>query len=97
MGYARIIIHLKSGGIRSGIRHFQEPMNLQHIRAQAMQLASESLGRGNIEEVTVEEVPATDPRVVAMIVKDKLRKDIGVSPSDGKHPYLKQQLRRPPR
>jgi hypothetical protein len=97
MSYARITIHLKGGGIRSGIRHFDDPMNLQDIRAHALQLAAESLGRGSIEQVTVEEVPASDPAVVALILKDKVRKNMGVAPSDGKHPYLKQQLRKPPR
>lgn len=97
MGYARIIIHLKGGGTRSGIRHFPEPMNLQDIRAHALQLSAEALGRHAIEQVTVEEVPATDPAVVALILSHKLRRSDNVSRSDGTHPYLKQQLRRPPR
>ena len=97
MGYARIIIYLKGGKTRSGIRHFPEPMNLTDIRAHALQLSAEALGRANIEQVTVEEVPATDPAVVALILKNKLRRTRTVPDSDGTHPYLKQQLRRPPR
>lgn len=97
MGYARITIHLKGGRTRSGIRHFPEPMNLEDIRAHSMQLAAESLGRASIEQVIVEEVPATDPAVVALIITDKLRRSKDVFNSDGKHPYLRQQLRRPPR
>jgi hypothetical protein len=96
MGYVRIIIHLRDGDTRSGVRHFEEPIRLDEIRAQAFQLSVEALGRGAIEEVMVQDVPANDPAVVAMIVRDQVRK-VGVSPSDGTHPYLKQEQRRPPR
>ena len=90
MGYVRITIHLEAGGIRSGIRPFSEPMNLEDIREQAMYLAGQTLGRAAIADVTVEEVPADDPAVVALI----LRKEEGskkIPRSDGEHPYLKQR------
>jgi hypothetical protein len=96
MGYVRIIIQLVDGSQRSGVRKFPEPMNLEDIRAHAWQLGEEVLGRGAIEYVIVVEVPANDPTVVAMILRDEYRNK-PVPRSDGEHPYLKQQRRKPPR
>ncbi|HET6256652.1 MAG TPA: hypothetical protein VFE32_21435 [Puia sp.] len=71
-------------------------MNLVEIRKHAWQLSAEVLGHGEIEDVTVKEVPSDDPAVVALILKEKgMRKRI--APSDGVHPYLKDQARKPPR
>jgi len=96
MGYVRITIHLANGGHRSGVRKFSEPMILEDIRKHAWQLAAEVLGRGAIEDVTVTEVSADDPAVVAMIINQEYRNK-SVPRSDGEHPYLKQQRRKPPR
>jgi hypothetical protein len=96
MGYVRITIHLVDGSHRSGVRKFPEPMNLEDIRIHARQLAGEVLGRGTIADVIVMEVPADDPAVVAMILRDEYRNK-PVPRSDGEHPYLKQQRRKPPR
>lgn len=68
MPYARITILLRDGTRRSGVRKFPEPMNLADIRAHAWQLSAEVLGRGAIENVTVSELPADDPAVVALIL-----------------------------
>jgi hypothetical protein len=62
----------------------------------AWQLAAETLGRRAIEEVSVHEVPANDPAVVALILREE-RKSKSTTPSTGEHPYVKQQHRRPPR
>jgi hypothetical protein len=96
MGYVRIIILLVNGSQRSGVRKFSEPMIMTHIRNHAWQLAAEVLGRGMIEEVIVMEVPADDPAVVAMILSQEYRNKLVIR-SDGEHPYLKQQRRKPPR
>jgi len=74
MGYVRITIILRDGTMKSGVRAFAEPMALEDIRAQAFHLAAEVLGRHGIEQVTVQEVPATDPAVVALILMGKSRK-----------------------
>jgi hypothetical protein len=96
MGYVRITIKLHQGASKSGIRHFPEPMNLSDIKQHAWQLSAESLGRGKIADVLVEEVPADDPGVVALILrKDKSRPK--TEPSNGEHPYVKYQKRKPPR
>ncbi len=96
MGYVRITIKLVDGSQRSGVRKFPEPMNLEDIRTHAWQLAGEVLGRGAIEDVIVVEVPANDPAVVAIILRDEYRNK-PVPRGDGEHPYLKQQRRKPPR
>jgi hypothetical protein len=96
MGYVRIIIRLVDGTQRSGVRKFPEPMNLEDIRRHAWHLAGEVMGRGSIEDVIVAEVPADDPAVVAMILGDAQRNKL-VQRSDGEHPYLKEQRRKPPR
>lgn len=96
MGYVRITIELRNGGKRSGVRAFQEPMNLVDIRTHAWQLSAEVLGRDAIEDVVVREVPANDPAVVSLILSQRWRYE-SVPRSDGKHPYLKQQQRKPPR
>jgi hypothetical protein len=90
MGYVRIIIHLAAGGTRSGVRSFSEPVNLEDIRIHALYLASQTLGRAAIADVTVQEVPATDPAVVALILRDQANKKPFPS-SDGTHPYLKMR------
>lgn len=94
MGYARIIIHLVGGSTRTGVRAFAEPMNLHDIRMHAWKLSEEVLGRSAIEDVTVLEVPASDPAVIALILGEKKKKK-PIPPSDGTHPYVKQQQRRP--
>lgn len=96
MGYVRITIELRNGSKRSGVRSFQEPLNLEEIRMHAWQLSSEVLGRQEIEDVTVREVPADDPAVVRLILSQK---ELGrpVPRSTGQHPYLVQQKRRPQR
>jgi hypothetical protein len=96
MGYVRITIWLIGGGKRLGIRKFPEPMNMEDIRNHSWLLASEVLGRGAIEDVSVAEVPANDPGVVAMILNQQ-RGNEPVPRSDGEHPYLKHQRRKPPR
>ena len=96
MGYVRITIRLRDGTMRSGVRPFAEPMVLEDIRAHALQLTAEVLGRHTIEQITVQEVPATDPAVVALILSEKSRNK-SIPPSDGKHPYLKDLQRKPPR
>jgi hypothetical protein len=96
MGYARITIFLRNGGKRSGVRAFSEPMNLEDIRQHAWRLSSKVLGRGAIEDVVVKEVPADDPAVVALILKEQQRK-MPIPRSDGEHPYPRQMQRRPPR
>jgi hypothetical protein len=93
MGYVRITIQLRNGHKRSGVRAFTEPMNLEDIRKHAFHLSAEALGRGAIDDVEVHEVPATDPAVVAMISKGTRGKSNFTS--DGTHPYVKQQQRRP--
>lgn len=94
MGYVRITILLRDGGKRSGVRRFEEPLVLNDIRAQAFQLAAEVLGRDVIDEVIVQELPATDPAVVALIL-DELKRSKPVPRSDGVHPYIKDQQRKP--
>jgi hypothetical protein len=96
MGYVRITIGLIGGGKRTGIRKFPEPMNMEDIRNHAWQLASDVLGRGAIEDVKVAEVAADDPGVVALILSQQ-QKNNAVPRSDGEHPYLKHQRRKPPR
>jgi len=85
MGYVRIIIHLRDGSKRSGVRSFTEPIVLQDIRMHAWHLAGESLGRAAIEDLSVQEVGPDDPAVVALILKEMKRKK-GIAPSDGEHP-----------
>jgi len=94
MGYVRIMILLRDGGKRSGVRRFDEPMVLEDIRAQAFQLAAEVLGQIAIDEVIVHELPPTDPAVVSLIL-DELKRSKPVPRSDGVHPYLKDQQRKP--
>ena len=96
MGYVRITIKLRNSSTLSGVRKFPEPMNLADIRLHAWHLATDALGRRTIEEVTVLEVPADDPAVVALILRDE-RNSRPAQSSTGEHPYLKQQQRRPPR
>jgi hypothetical protein len=93
MGYIRIIIHLFNGARRSGIRPFPEPMNLDEIRKHARQLASDVLGNTVIEDVTVSEVTASDPEVVALIL-GQIQRSKPVPRSDGEHPYLKHQQKK---
>jgi hypothetical protein len=96
MGYVRITILLSKGGTRSGVRAFPEPMNLEDIRRHAWKLTAEALGQRAIAEIIVDEVPADDPAVVALILSQN-RKNLPVSSNTGQHPYVKQQNRRPPR
>lgn len=96
MGYVRITIRMLNGHTQSGVRKFPEPMNLGDIRMHAWHLAAEALGRRKIEDVTVCEVPADDPAVVALILHDE-RNSRPTQASAGEHPYVKQQQRRPPR
>jgi hypothetical protein len=96
MGYVRITIQLIDGSQRSGIRKFPEPMNLEDIRRHALQLAGEVIGRRAIEDVIVTEIPANDPAVVAIILS-QAQGNKPVQRSDGEHPYLKEQRRKPPR
>ena len=62
----------------------------------AWHLSEEVLGRPAIQDVTVVELPADDPAVVAFILRDD-RKHISTPANNGEHPYVKQQHRRPPR
>ena len=94
MGYVRITIYLIDGSSRSGVRSFAEPVNIDDICKQARQLAGEVLGRSMIEDVTACEVPATDPAVVALILREEKIKR-GIPPSDGTHPFVRQQRRKP--
>lgn len=96
MAYVRITIHLANGGKRTGVRAFPSPINLHDIRMHAWHLASEVLGRAAVEDVTVIELAADDPAVVAFIHGEQ-RKKVVTPASDGEHPYVKQQHRRPPR
>lgn len=94
MGYVRITIQLRDGGKRSGVRSFAEPMNLEEIRKHAWHLAAEVLGRHAIEDVAAWKVPADDPAIVALILGEKRKCKPPLS-TDGKHPYVRQQQRRP--
>ena len=96
MGYVQITIMLRDGTMKSGVRAFAEPMVLEDIRAHAFHLAAEVLGRLAIEQIIVQEVPATDPAVVALILTEKSRSK-SIPPCDGKHPYLRDMQRKPPR
>ena len=87
MPYARITILLRDGSRRSGVRKFPSPMNLADIRTHAWRLSAEVLGRGSIEDVTVTELPADDPGVVALLLGQQRRKQPG-NPDDGSHADL---------
>lgn len=91
-----ITICLRDGTQRSGVRLIPDPVVLEGIRHQAWRLAGEVLGREHIEDVQVNELPASDPALVALIISNKA-KSISIPRSDGEHPYTKQQQRRPPR
>lgn len=94
MGYGRITIHLVDGSTRTGVRAFTDPMNLNDIRIHAWHLAAEVLSRAAIGDVTVQEVPATDPAVIALILREEKRNK-PTPRSDGTHSYVKRQNRRP--
>jgi len=94
MGYARITIYLVDGSKRTGVRRFEEPMNLHDIRMHALHLSAEVLGRAAIGDVIVQEVPATDPAVIALILGEEKR-NRPIPRSDGTHPFIKQQNRKP--
>jgi len=96
MAYVQITIHLTGGRERTGVRASPSPINLQDIRMHAWQLSAEVLGPAAILEVTVVELPADHPAVVAFILGEQ-RKKVVTPASDGEHPYVKQQHRRPPR
>jgi len=96
MPYVRIKIELHDGTMRTGVRRFPDPLVLRHIRLHAFQLAAEVLGRGAIADVKVEEVPADDPAVVVLILRGE-KNNVSVPRSDGTHPYVRQQQRKPPR
>lgn len=92
MAYIHITIHLKNGKKLSGIRAIAEPLNLADVRKHAWQLSAESLGRGQIDNVTVAELPADHPHVVAYILRKQTKP---IPQSDGRHPYLKDKGLRP--
>jgi hypothetical protein len=96
MSYVRISIHLKGGGLRTGVRHFSTDIALKDIKAHAWQLSVEALSRGAIDRVDVEELPPEHPAVVAYICRSQ---GLSQSPvrSSGEHPFLSEQKRRPPR
>jgi hypothetical protein len=96
MPYAHITIHLRDGTTRSGVRSISGPLILEDVRKLAWRLSAETLGHQAIEDVTVKELPADDPAVVALIVSEK-EKARTIPRSDGTHPYVKHQQRRPPR
>jgi hypothetical protein len=96
MPYVRITIHLRDGSTRSGARKFPEPTKLEDIRMHSFHLAADALGRDAIHDVTVIELPADDPAVVALIL-GKQKKHPNIPRSDGTHPYVRQQQRKPPR
>jgi hypothetical protein len=92
MGYVRITISLADGSYRSGVRQFAEPVILEDVRAHALLLSAESLGKGNILDITVEKVDGNDPAVMALIRSEQRRNIVIVS--DGTHPYLKDKQRK---
>jgi hypothetical protein len=96
MPYVRIEIRLRDGTTRSGVRSISDPLILEDVRKLAWRLSAESLGHQAVEDVTVKELPADDPAVVALIVSEKVKAKT-IPRSDGVHPYVKQQQRRPPR
>ena len=96
MPYVHIEIHLREGTSRSGVRSISGPLILEDVRKLAWRLSAESLGHHAIEDVTVKELPADDPAVVALIVSEEIKTKT-IPRSDGVHPYIKQQQRRPPR
>lgn len=96
MPYVQITIHLLDGTTRSGVRSISGPLILEDVRMHAWRLSAEALGHQAIGEVTVRELPADDPAVVALILSEK-GKPKTIPRSDGVHPYVKQQQRRPPR
>ena len=75
MPYVRITVLLRDGTKRTGVRHFPSPINLEDIRKHAFQLSADVLGRAMIEDVTVAEVPADDPAVVAIILEQQQKKN----------------------
>jgi hypothetical protein len=96
MPYVYIAIHLRDGTTRSGVRSISGPLILDDVRKLAWRLSVETLGHQAIEDVTVKELPADDPAVVALILSGNVKAKT-VPRSDGEHPYVKQQRRRPPR
>jgi hypothetical protein len=96
MPYVHITIHLRDGTTRSGVRSFSGPLILEEVRMHAWRLSAETLGHQAIEDVTVRELPADDPAMVALILSEKGKAKL-IPDSDGTHPYVKQQQRRPPR
>jgi hypothetical protein len=96
MAYVHIAIHLRDGTTRSGVRLISGPIILEEVRKLAWRLSADTLGHQAIEDVTVKELPPDDPAVVALIVSEKVKTKT-IPRSDGVHPYVKQQQRRPPR
>lgn len=96
MPYVHITIHLRDGTTRSGVRSIAGPLILEDVRKLAWRLSAETIGHQAIEDVTVKELPPDDPAVVALIVSEQGRAK-PIPRSDGTHPYVKQQHRRPPR
>ena len=96
MTYVRITLRLRNGQQKTGIRHFPEPVKLTEIRAQALALSAQVLGRGAIDEVTVQELPPDDPGVVAYILHHQSPKK-APEPITGRRSYPSQENRRPPR
>jgi len=96
MAYVHIAIRLRDGTTRSGVRAISGPVILEDVRKLAWRLSAETLGHQAIEDVTVKELPPDDPAVVALIVSEKIKAKT-IPRSDGVHPYVKQQQRRPPR
>jgi hypothetical protein len=82
---------------QSANRHSEvsRAMNLEDIERHAQQLAGDVLGLEIIEDAVLTKVPSEDPAEVALIL-NAAQNDSSVPRSDGEHPYLKQQDRKPP-
>ena len=94
MGYVRITIHLLSGKPRTGIRQISDSEDLESVRAHALRLSADVLGRAAIMDVTVEALAADDPGVVALILGGHGGKAL-TERSEGEHPFVREQRRRP--
>lgn len=96
MPYVCITIYLRDHTKRSGVRSVSSPLDLDEVRLHAWRLSADVFGEALIQDVTVQELSADDPRVVALII-NTCGKTKTVPRSDGVHPYLKHTGQKPPR